>query len=85
MNLLTPAQLADKYPVSRSMIYSACQEGLLPHYRVPAKRGARGKYLIAESDFLAWLESNRHESDDEAGASSTPRPPKVTPQKHLTL
>jgi hypothetical protein len=60
--LLTPAQLAGKYPVSRSTIYSACQEGLLAHYRLPAKKGARGKYLVKETDFLAWLESNRHEA-----------------------
>jgi excisionase family DNA binding protein len=59
---MTPAGLAKKYPVSRSTLYSACQEGLLPHYRLPAKKGKRGKYLIKESDFLAWLESNRHEA-----------------------
>ena len=68
VSFLTPAQLAKKYPVSRSTLYSACQDGLLPHYRVPAKRGKRGKYLIKESDFLAWLEENRHEgaaADDD--------------------
>ena len=62
MDLLTPAQLATKHPISRSTIYSACQDGLLPHYRVPAKKGQRGKYLIAEAEFLAWLASTRHEA-----------------------
>lgn len=57
----TPAQLAKDYPVSKSTIYSACQDGLLPYYRVPAKRG---KYLIELSDFLSWLESNRREAGD---------------------
>ena len=60
--LLTPVQLAKKFPVSRSSIYSACQDGLLSHYRVPAKRGKKGKYLIKLADFEAWLESNRHEA-----------------------
>jgi len=57
----TPAQLVLMYPVSLSTIYSACQEGLLAFYRLSAKRGKRGKYLIRLADFLAWLEANRHE------------------------
>ena len=65
-SFLTPAQLAEKYPISRSTLYSACQEGLLPHYRIPAKRGSRGKYIVKESEFLAWLEANRQESLDLA-------------------
>ena len=65
-SFLTPAQLAEKYPISRSTLYSACQEGLLPHYRIPAKRGSRGKYIVKESEFLAWLEANRQESMDLA-------------------
>jgi excisionase family DNA binding protein len=81
MNLLTPAQLAKKYPISRSTIYSACQGGLLPFYRVPARNGAKGKYLIDEADFLAWLARNRH----EAGASVPPdRPVKPQVFRHLT-
>lgn len=58
---LTPAQLAKDYPVSKSTLYSAMKDGLLPFYRIPSKRGARGKYLVKLSDFLSWLESNRHE------------------------
>ena len=65
-SFLTPAQLAKKYPISRSTIYSVCQDGLLPHYRIPAKRGSRGKYIVKESEFLAWLEANRQESRDLA-------------------
>ncbi len=79
--MLTPAALAAKYPVSRSTIYSACKDGLLAHYRVPATRGKRGKYLIKEEDFLAWLEGNRHEAGD------APPPAPATPPKfsHLKL
>ena len=52
---------AERYPLSLSTLYSAMQEGLLPYYRVPSRRGARGKYLIREADFLAWLASLRVE------------------------
>lgn len=81
-DLKTPAQLAATYPVSRSGLYAACVDGLLPHYRIPSKSGKRGKYLISEADFLAWLESNRHEGG--AGASVplvhiTPRSPSSPP------
>lgn len=69
MNLMTPSQLVEKYPVvSVSLIYEACKGGLLAHYRLAAKKGRRGKYAIKEEDFLAWLESNRHEgaeADDD--------------------
>jgi len=61
-DLKTPAQLSEKYPVSRSSLYGACADGLLPHYRIPSKKGSRGKFLISEADFLAWLEANRHEA-----------------------
>lgn len=71
MNLMTPIQLADLYPISRSTIYSACQDGLLPHYRVPARKGTRGKVLIAEADFLTWLAGHRHEAGAEASVPLT--------------
>ena len=58
---MTPAQLALKYKiVSRSLLYAACQDGLIPHYRLSAHKGKRGKYAIREADFLAWLETNKH-------------------------
>lgn len=56
---LTPVQIAERYPLSKHTVYAACQGGLLTHYRIPSKKGNRGKYLIAEADFLAWLESNK--------------------------
>jgi Helix-turn-helix domain len=61
MKFLTPADIAGNYPVSRSALYAACRDGLLPYYRVPSRKGARGKYLIKEEDLLAWLESLRIE------------------------
>jgi excisionase family DNA binding protein len=68
--MLTIAQVAMKYPVSKSLLYSACQEGLLPHYRVAGKKGCRGKYLLKEEDVLAWLESQRHDTTQPASASA---------------
>jgi hypothetical protein len=59
---LTIAQVAMKYPVSKFLLYSACQEGLLPQYRVVAKKGRRGKYLLKEEDVVAGLEAQRHEA-----------------------
>ncbi|WP_439621948.1 helix-turn-helix domain-containing protein [Gemmata sp.] len=80
--LQPPAWYAEHYPVSLSTLYSACQDGLLAHYRIPAKKGKRGKYLIKLSDFITWLESYRHEAGE-----SVPQAPKVKPQAfdHLKL
>lgn len=64
---LTPMQLSVVYPISRSTIYAACSAGLLPHYRLPARAGSRGKYLIRLPDFMSWIEGHRHE-----GGSTTP-------------
>ncbi|MBA4190654.1 MAG: hypothetical protein C0467_21930 [Planctomycetaceae bacterium] len=61
-DLKTPAQLSKKYPVSRSSLYGACADRLLPHYRIPSKKGKRGKCLISEADFIAWMNANRHEA-----------------------
>src|SRR5687767_8792759 len=65
-DFLSPASLVKKYTfVTRSALYAAMKDGLLPFYRLPSRKGARGKYLIKESEFLAWLEGNRHEADTE--------------------
>ena len=58
-DLLTLAQVAAKYAIGRSTVYAASRTGGLPHYRVPAKNGTRGKYLFRELDVAAWLESHR--------------------------
>lgn len=73
-NFLSIAALADKYPVSKSLIYAACQGGLIRHYRVPARNGNRGKYLIREGDFMDWLEQHRVERT----AAPSPPVPHIT-------
>jgi excisionase family DNA binding protein len=84
MTFLTPAQIAQNYPVSRSALYAACRDGLLPYYRLPSRRGARGKYLIREADFLAWLERHRHggEAVTPPPAGVPPTPPRPRPRLH---
>lgn len=73
--MLSAAVVARRYGVSRSTIYTACLEGTLPHYRVPAKPGARGKYLVREADVAAWIESFRVSSNGCATpAASAPAP-----------
>jgi hypothetical protein len=59
-DFLTTGQLVKKYPfASLSLVYAACKAGRLPHYRVGKTPGRRGKYVIREADFLAWVESCR--------------------------
>ena len=58
----TPAQLAEKYTwTSRSAIYGAMKDGLLPYYRFPSGKGKKGKLLVKEAEFLAFVESTRTE------------------------
>ena len=72
--MLSPARVAAKYAVSRSTVYAACRTGALTHYRVSARPGARGKYLVKEDDVVAWLDSLK------AGAERpTPPAPDLPP------
>lgn len=70
---LTPKQISEQYPVGLSAVYAACTHGGLAHYRLPAASGRPGKYLVRQSDFLAWLEGCR------AGTPNPVTPPTATP------
>jgi excisionase family DNA binding protein len=70
--MLSPADISTRYSVSRSTTYAACRSGMLAHYRVPSKKGVKGKYLIKESDLLAWLETLK--SSGSASPPSAPAP-----------
>lgn len=85
--MLTPAQIAADYLVSRSTVYAACRAGLLPHYRVPAKKGARGKYLVKEVDLLAWLDTLRcgEPTPPSACAPASSRPAPAVPASFSEL
>lgn len=70
--MLSPARITAKYAVSRSTVYAACRSGQLPHYRVPTRKGSRGKYLFREEDVAAWLESLRVAAGPPAPSASAP-------------
>lgn len=58
--MFTVKQVAEKLRVSPSLIYSWCEEKILPHYRMGGK-GKRGKILIEEAVLNTFLQSCRVE------------------------
>jgi excisionase family DNA binding protein len=56
--MLTVKQVSDRLRVSASLVYSWCEEHLLPHYRMGGK-GKRGKILIEETALAEFLQSRR--------------------------
>ncbi len=58
--MLTVKQVAERLRISASLVYSWCDERLLPHYRMGGK-GKRGKILIEEPVLDAFLQSRKVE------------------------
>jgi excisionase family DNA binding protein len=58
--MLTVKQAAERLRVSPSLVYSWCEDRILPHYRMGGK-GKRGKILIEEAALDAFLQSHRVE------------------------
>ena len=52
---MTPEEASARGRVSVSLIYAWCKAGALPHYRL-GRAGKRGKIVIDEGDFDAFLE-----------------------------
>lgn len=77
-DMLTPRVVEKRYSVSRSTLYAACRTGQLPHYRVPARKGGRGKYLFRPTDVLNWLDALRVDGA-VAPAPATPSPAASAP------
>ena len=69
--MLTVRDIATRARVSVNIAYGWCASGELPHYRLGAG-GRRGKILIAEDDWAAFLAVRR------AGGTS-PLPPVPAP------
>lgn len=70
--LLTIKQLCQEYPcISKSMLYQWTESRELTHYRLGG-RGRRGRIVIDESDFIAFLASRRIEADDLPTGVSLP-------------
>jgi Helix-turn-helix domain len=59
--LWTPKQLAERAGVSVGLVYGWCESGQLAHVRLGAS-GRRGKILVSEADWAAFLASRRVES-----------------------
>lgn len=60
--MLTVKQLCEKYPyLSPSLVYSWIEQRQLPHYRLGGK-GRRGRIVIDEADFAAFLACRKVES-----------------------
>jgi excisionase family DNA binding protein len=58
--MMTVKQVAEKLRISASLVYSWCEDHLLPHYRMGGK-GKRGKILIEEAALDAFLQSRKVE------------------------
>jgi excisionase family DNA binding protein len=74
--MLTVKQVAERLRISASLVYSWCEDRILPHYRMGGK-GKRGKILIEEAALDAFLQSRKVE-DKPVDASSLGL-------KHITL
>ncbi len=58
--MLTIKQAAARAGVSSSLVYAWCAAGILPHYRF-GRKGRRGRILIDETEFKAFLATCRQE------------------------
>ena len=74
--MLTVKQVAARLRVSDSLVYSWCEDHVLPHYRMGGK-GKRGKILIDEAELDVFLQSRKVENG--AGESV------ALDLKHITL
>ena len=59
--MLTVKQVAARLRISASLVYSWCEDQILPHYRM-GRKGKRGKILIDDAVLDAFLQSCRVES-----------------------
>ncbi len=59
--MLTVKQVARRLGISASLVYSWCEQHMLPHYRMGGK-GKRGKILIEEAALAAFLQSCKVEN-----------------------
>jgi excisionase family DNA binding protein len=59
--VLTVKQVAARLRISASLVYSWCEDHMLPHYRMGGK-GKRGKILIEEAVLDAFLQSRKVET-----------------------
>jgi excisionase family DNA binding protein len=63
--MLTVKEAAQRLGISESLVYEWCAEGVLPHYRF-GRNGRRGRILIDETEFAAFLAGCRQERRKDA-------------------
>lgn len=61
--MMTIADAAKKYPLSKSLLYELCRLGKLNHYRVGAR--GKGKILLDEKDIEELLAACRKEGPQD--------------------
>ena len=61
--MITVADAAKKYPLSKSLLYELCRTGKLVHYRVGTK--GRGKIILKEEDVERLLAACRREGPQD--------------------
>ncbi len=61
----TPKEISEAEGISLSTIYALVRQGRLSAYRIGAR--GRGRYLIADEDWRAFLESCREEARQPEG------------------
>ncbi len=66
--MMTIADAAKKYPLSKSLLYELCRIGKLPYYRVGVH--GKGKILLKDEDITVMLASCRVE--DPCGVDDGP-------------
>jgi excisionase family DNA binding protein len=74
--MLTVKQVAERLRISASLVYSWCEDRVLPHFRMGGK-GKRGKILIEEAALDAFLQSRKVEGKPVEASSLG--------LKHITL
>jgi excisionase family DNA binding protein len=58
-DLLTVPQALRLLPIGRSTLHALVESGQLPHYRVSAAGGGRGRILIDRRDLEAFVAKSR--------------------------
>jgi excisionase family DNA binding protein len=83
--MLTVRDIAARAGVSANLVYGWCASGELPHYRLGAG-GRRGKIMIAEEDWAAFVAARR--VGGIAPCPATPAagaPSEDVPLRHLSI
>jgi excisionase family DNA binding protein len=83
--VFTVREAARRIGVSPNLVYGWCAAGLLRHYRFGAP-GRRGKILIAEDDWAAFIAARKVDATEaRPPAPAAGRTPSGSPLRHLRI